>query len=591
MRRFMWSVKLLLLKILPTLRGSRTSKPSAVQIETGATFDLLGREFDTHARALFSAMSDLSSTELSSPQRRQILSLRRSLEQLNTLQQDSIQFMRMVSKNYIPQEGPVALEELVWEICTPLVTKFMGQETEFVCSIASGVPAEVRCNRELFSILLQHLLEHATAVTVRGEVTLSLTVEQLPSKQDLLVLTVADSGSGIAREQLDSAFLPFALPQGPNGRRLATSGLALTLCREAAQLLQGTLHLSSVEGRGSTIAFKMPLTHAVRPKSDSPATRQVGCELPQTIVIDDSKGNLRLLRTLLEQEGRQVFTFESPREALQFLRDSRETNGAQFDHLFLDDSIEDFDFAALTRFIASNRTIIRRAVLMTHDVGTPSRPRRISEPGFDTLLPKPIRRADLLCVLANEPIPVRKRTTTVNTGDKPDANRASRQSVLIEPVNPMEPAQGETRSVSTDRQSVCLVVDDNLVNMHTVSSLLRTKNVEVLLAENGKEAVEIFASARQVDVILMDLQMPEMDGYEATRRIRQIERDKQRHTPIIALTAFSTRSEQERCITTGMDGFLPKPVHASELFDLLKNYSIGFETAAGTTVSDNMQAH
>ncbi len=571
-----------------TRRGS--PHPAKVQIETGETFNLLSSEFDSHARALFSAMSDLSATDLSTPQRRQILSLRRSLEQLNTLQQDSVQFMRMVSKDFVSEENRFAVEELVWATLTPLLARFMSPDTELVCTIADDVPPEIRCNRDLFSILLQHLLQHATAVTVRGEVTLSLSVERPHPRATVLALAVSDSGPGIARAQLDKAFQPFALPQGPNGRRLTTSGLALALSRQAAQLLQGSLHLSSIEGKGSTIVFRMNLTDSTSSQKNKsgPTENRIS---KQSIVIDDSKGNLRLLRGLLEQEGHIVHTFESPRDALQFLRDSEQKEGFRLDNLFLDDSIDDFDFAAVTRYITSHREIVRHATLMTHVPAIAKKTGKAIEPGFDVQLPKPVRRSDLLCVLAKEPIPVRKRPPSKIAEDFADSIRASRRNEAAASRSMIESAQSDGSKPIGPRQAVCLVVDDNLVNMHTVSSLLRTKNIEVLLAENGKEAVELFAASRQVDFILMDLQMPELDGYEATRRIRQMERDMQRHTPIIALTAFSTRSEQERCIATGMDGFLSKPVHASDLFDLLQSYSIGFDTACELLSSSNAQAH
>lgn len=416
--------------------------------------------------------------------------------------------------------------------------------------------------------LLEFLLEGVWYRGDKGDIILGVEFEQTRQKKRIrLSVSMMTKGNGVGFA--DELFLPFS---NKNISKRGYTGMELTLARHLAYLLKGSLQVKSLEHNGFSIVANIPIAHKMQPPYNAQNDAELNTTVPPVsgkrfLLIDTPASPILALREYLEQWGNQVQVFPTGREAIHQIRSQSSTTLASiYDFLFIDESMEDFDFAVVMHFILSNPNIIDRIVLMARRSPRPSQ----REPGVHAVLEKPFSRDSLYGTLSA------LVATPQNSSAKP--NLAEQE------INPSLPPQIQTfvPALSVHAEDLLaavpepqpkqklrgLVVDDNLVNMHTVAGVLRQRSMEVLVAENGKEALEIFLQNSQtLDFILMDVQMPEMDGCEATKRIRAFERERATRIPIIALTAFAKKEDRKRCLEAGMDDFISKGATPEALFE------------------------
>jgi CheY-like chemotaxis protein len=350
---------------------------------------------------------------------------------------------------------------------------------------------------------------------------------------------VCDTGVGIPLDRQRRIFDAFTQVDGSTTRTHGGTGLGLTIAAQLVRLMGGRVWVESEVGRGSTFHFTATLAAA---SESAPALPDaVDLHNLAVLIVDDNATNRRLLQEMVVG-WRMVPTLAvSAAEALTGLR-AAEQSGRPFDLVLTDFQMPDADGFMLAREIRSDPRIADTIVIMLTAAGQPGDVARCEECGIAAYLPKPVRRSDL-----------HRTILLAMTGTSADR-----------PAPAVRVDAGATGRI--------LLVEDNSVNQLVARRLLEKRGYAVVVANNGREALATLEATAFTgfDCVLMDVQMPEMDGFECTTRIRELERGLGWHLPIVAMTAHSMKGDEGRCLAAGMDGYVSKPIQADEFFEVIE---------------------
>ena len=436
------------------------------------------------------------------------------------------------------------IRPLVHSTVSLLAVRAREKQLELVADVSRKTPHMVRGDPTRLRQVLTNLIGNGIKFTQSGEVIVSVAPVGMRDQQADLRFSVRDSGIGIARDQLATIFEEFTQADASMTRRYGGTGLGLAIARRLVRLMGGELAVVSEVGRGSEFHFAVTLPIEAASPRLAAAPSLSG---RRALVVDDNQANRRLLRDMLAAEGVGVAEAASANAGLEELeRATRE--GAPYELAILDAQMPERDGFALAAAIRAAPALSATRLLMLTSAGQRGDAERCRGLAIQGYLTKPVARADLLeavaVLLAARPAPGPDLITR-------HAIAESRPSLRI------------------------LVAEDNPVNQRVAAAMLLKRGHDVHIVSNGREAVEAL-QARDYDVVLMDIQMPEMDGFEATAAMRKLPSG--RTLPIIALTAHALTGERERCLAQGMTAYLTKPFRAHELFALVE----GRAAAPGT---------
>jgi CheY-like chemotaxis protein len=385
------------------------------------------------------------------------------------------------------------------------------------------------------------LIGNAIKFTEQGEVDVSVTLVERGGDLASVRFRVRDTGIGIADEQLATIFQEFTQADASMTRRYGGTGLGLAISRRLVMLMGGELAVSSQLGRGSEFGFTLRLPVAAPVITAAVSGRAASLGGRRCLVVDDNETNRRILRDMLGAEG--VAVREAPRAdaGLEALRDAVRT-GAPYDLAILDAQMPDQDGFELAAAVRADAQLTSTRLLILTSAGQRGDGERCRQLGIQAYLTKPIARADLI-----------EAVGTVLAGVTATAG----------------PADLVTRhSIAESRQALrILLAEDNPVNQQVASAMLLKRGHRVDVANNGREAVDAIR-AHAYDVVLMDIQMPEMDGYEATRRILELAPD----LPVIGQTAHAMLDERRECLAAGMVDHIAKPIDFRLLVDTIMRH-------------------
>jgi len=404
-----------------------------------------------------------------------------------------------------------------------------------LAEVDADVPRVVRGDPTRLRQVLMNLIGNAIKFTEQGEVVVSVSAAGAASERSTtLRFAVRDTGIGIAPEHIGSVFKEFTQADSTMTRRYGGTGLGLAISQRLVRLMGGNLTVQSEVGRGSEFAFAVAL-----PVESTSPTRSTGLAAlggRRMLIVDDNQTNRRILREMLAAEGIKVDEVSTAAEGLEALRRVR------YDIAILDVQMPDMDGFQLATAVRGEKKIARTNLLMLTSAGQRGDGERCRELGIRGYLTKPISRSDLLEALG-----------TVLAGSPDETGSAE---VITR------------HTIAESRASMrVLLAEDNPVNQQVAVAMLVKRGHEVQVVSNGREALDA-VRAHDYDVVLMDIQMPEMDGFEATQAIRELPKGKD--LPIIALTAHALSGERERCLSHGMTDYLAKPFKAHELFALVE---------------------
>jgi two-component system, sensor histidine kinase and response regulator len=420
----------------------------------------------------------------------------------------------------------------------------------------ADVPAQVVGDPQRIRQCLINLIGNAIKFTRVGEIAVEVAAHGVRDGVPLVRFEVRDTGIGIAREAVESLFQPFVQADASTTRNFGGTGLGLSIVRRLVELMGGEVGVQSTLGKGSAFWFVLPMPCVPEAPPDSKPHRapldDARRVARRVLVVDDNETNRRVLATRLSHAGYEVALASSGREALVTMRLALAA-GRAFDLVLSDFQMPDMDGAMLGERINTDASLSNTRVVLLTSVDRQGDLSRFASLGFAGYLSKPIRARELLACL--------------DKVFEHDAQEWHAQTHPIVTTNSL-PRAALTKPYS----GKVLLVEDNVVNQKVGQRFLERLGCEVTLAENGQDAVAAWQRGH-FRLVLMDVQMPVMDGYTATRQIRDLERGRSR-TPIVALTANAMAGQLERCLQCGMDGLLTKPLEPARLEEVLERFGL-----------------
>jgi CheY-like chemotaxis protein len=481
-------------------------------------------------------------TDLTAEQRDSLGLVRLSAESLLTVINDVLDFSKIEAGKLEIESIPFDLRESLGETMKALGFRAHQKGLELIYEVQPDVAEAVLGDPGRIRQIVVNLVGNSIKFTDRGEVLLSVTQESESSDGVSLHFAVKDTGVGIPADKQQRIFEAFSQADGTMARKYGGTGLGLTICTRLVALMGGRIWVDSQPGQGSTFHFTIRLV-IQNGLSAHPAPVEPGelRNLP-VLIVDDNFTNRRVLQGMLNRWGMRPTAVEGGRAALQALEIAKST-GRPFPLILLDGQMPEMDGFTLAELIHKDPELVGAAIMMLTSAGHAGDAARCRELGISGYLVKPIRQGELLSSIRQ----------------------------ILQKTPELKPVPLVTRHTLRENQNRAriLLAEDNAVNQTLAVRVLEKRGYVVFVAGDGQAALTALEKDC-FDLVLMDIQMPGMDGFEATSRIRKNEEGTGKHIPIIAMTAHALKGDQERCIAAGMNGYVSKPIRTSELFSAIE---------------------
>ena len=488
-------------------------------------------------------------TELTAEQRDYLNTVKASADSMLSVINDILDFSKIEAGRLELDPVSFDLRDLAEDTVRALALRAHEKGLELICDVLPEVPEYVVGDITRIRQVMVNLLGNAIKFTAQGEVELEVALKSQSADQVNLHFLVRDTGIGIPLDKQKMIFEAFSQADGSTTRKFGGTGLGLTISARLVEAMQGELWVKSAPGKGSTFHF----TALLGVSSESRQIRTLAEAVPlagiRVVVVDDNLTNRRILTDMLARWGMQPAPAASGAEALAHMRRGVQ-RGHPFSLVLTDVHMPEMDGFELVKRIHDSPELIQPVILMLTSGDRSDDLARCRKLGVSSYLTKPVRRAEL-------------RTAIIS---------AIAHDTSLVPL-PVLPGVAVARAQAGPHGSALhiLLTEDNVVNQRVALRILEKAGHRVAIAENGKAALRMIEE-QTFDLVLMDIQMPVMGGFEATALIREKEIGSGRHIPIIAMTAHAMAGDRERCLAAGMDNYLSKPVAASALLELVAQY-------------------
>ncbi len=479
-------------------------------------------------------------TDLSAEQREYLESVKSSTDSLLSVINDILDFSKIEARKLDLDHVEFSLRDSLDDTVRTLALRAHSKNLELACYIEPDVPDSLASDPLRLRQILVNLIGNAIKFTNEGEVVVRVDAQERRGSQVLLHIAVSDTGIGIPEDKKQVIFESFAQADTSTTRKYGGTGLGLAISSQLVSMMGGEIWVESEVGKGST--FHFTVRAEVLPEKDrARSSASVDLAGLRVLVVDDNATNRRILHDVLRNWKMEPTGVDGGCEALQTLAESVDQQ-TPYDIVILDAQMPGMDGFEVAERIAQHPRLSSVPMIMLTSAGQYGDAERSKKAGVAAYMMKPIKQSELFDAIV---------------------------SVLgrVRPVEQAEPAAVDPEQ-NTTRPLRLLLAEDNAVNQRLAVAILQKCGHQVTVANNGEEAVEAY-DIQRYDAILMDVQMPLMDGFEATASIRQREQQSGVHTPIIAMTAHAMKGDRERCLEAGMDGYVSKPIRAEELFAAL----------------------
>ncbi|MCW2983406.1 MAG: response regulator, partial [Conexibacter sp.] len=495
-------------------------------------------------------MSDLLlDTELDAEQREYAATARASGEQLLSVINDILDISKIEAGHLELEDRDFDLREAVETTSDVVAAAAHGKGLELSVFLDDEVPRAVRGDRGRLAQVLTNLLSNAVKFTPEGEVAVDVTCDGMLGGVAHVRFVVRDTGIGMAPRDLERLFQSFQQADASTTRRFGGTGLGLAISRQLTQLMGGDLAVESEVGRGSAFTFTIPFPPADGELGSVPV--QMELRGLKVVAVDDTATNRRVLEAYLGSWGMRVTSCSDGAEALDVLHRAAD-RGEPFDVAVLDFNMPRMDGVELARRISAAPALRSLRMVMLTSTATGHAAAR--EAGVTEFLTKPVRQSRLYDAIAS----------AMYHG--PCSTRVWAQQAAAATAG----GEGVGGHPGGDEGALILIAEDHEVNRILMEKLLLKRGHRTIAAATGLEAVRL-AAGGGVDLVFMDCQMPELDGYAATRRIREREQEGRR-LPIVAMTAHAMAGDRERCLEAGMDDYVAKPLRPAEVDAMLARW-------------------
>ncbi|MFO8165940.1 MAG: response regulator, partial [Desulfatiglandales bacterium] len=500
-------------------------------------------------------------TDLTKDQREYLEMVRLSADSLLSLINDILDFSKIEAKKLELEEIDFDLGNTLENTVDILAIRAREKGLELTCHIMPEIPTPLVGDPGRLRQVLINLAGNATKFTEKGEIGIKVELLENDPQTVALKFSVKDTGIGIPQDKVGMIFDNFSQVDGSVIRKYGGTGLGLSISRELVHMMGGDIGVESRVGEGSTFHFTARFKKGISKPAESARSPLVDIAGTKVLIVDDNATNRQILREMTAQWGLAPTEAADGPEALALMEEASQA-GRPYGLVLLDLEMPGMDGFSVAKTIKNSAFGRQAKIIMLTSMGQKGDAAYCREIGISGYLLKPVKKAELLDAI----------------------------KIALGRTDVREPEDVVTRYTVQEahRRFNILVAEDNLINQKLALSLLQNRGHKVVLAQNGKEAVEAFQKG-DIDLILMDVQMPEMDGFEATREIRELETRNSKpgdkapesqpssikypasgHIPIVAMTAHAMEGDREKCLAAGMDGYISKPIKAATLFDVIE---------------------
>jgi len=528
-----------------------TEKAESANEAKSSFLATMSHEIRTPMNAIINMTTLTLETTLTSKQHQYLTIVESSSKGLLALINDILDFSKIEAGKLDLEAAPFSLRQLLEEVTHSFRGRVLEKHVEFIVHVALDVPDQVIGDTLRLRQVLINLVGNAFKFTDKGEVVLRVKMEDRQALHDenngeeniTLRFEVQDSGIGIPKDKQAGLFTAFSQVDSSTSRKYGGTGLGLAICQKLVALMGARLTVESQSGKGSLFAFPVQFRHSIA-DTRRYLTVPAGIQDIRALIIEDNPASQELLHTLFESYGMACEVVGSGEQGLNLLKrhDTGSDSSQAFNLVVLDWLLPGIDGLKTAQRVRRRYKQEQLPIIMISAFAGKEEEAKAIEVGIDHFLPKPITASSLYDTIMQVKGVVGEREAPSPVMDVADSEFAGLRLLLAE---------------------------DNEVNQFVAEEILTAAGFELDIAQNGREAIERFRQ-RPYAAILMDIQMPEMDGLEATRRIRDELQGKP--LPIIAMTANAMKSEEEACRAAGMDDFVPKPVDRALLFRTLRKW-------------------